>query len=233
LRFLEQRTDAVEGFEIVPEGTLALVLEHVHGTRNPLGGDHAWHLLVEATTSGDGGDLRADIETHLAEALDAGLIEDATIAANEAQAEAFWHMRDSIAEAERAHGASLAHDISVPVGDMPRFIVESGAAVEEAFPGTRVGAFGHLGDGNVHFHVQVRTPADGWSWNNDQGQAISRLVYDLVSKAGGSISAEHGIGQAKVDEFERLTPAPRVAAVRAIKHALDPHNLFNPGKLVR
>ncbi|HEX8415797.1 MAG TPA: FAD-binding oxidoreductase [Sphingomicrobium sp.] len=233
LRFLEQRTDAVEGFEIVPEHTLALVLQHIHGTRRPLGGSHAWHLLVEATTSGDAGELRAMLETCLGQALEAGLIEDATIAANESQAEAFWHMRDSIAEAERAHGASLAHDISVPVADMPRFIVEAGAAVEQAFPGTKVGAFGHLGDGNVHFHVQVGSGAGGWSWNDEQSRAISRMVYDLVTDAGGSISAEHGIGQAKVDEFERLGSPARVAAVYAIKHALDPRNLFNPGKIVR
>lgn len=233
LRFLEDRTDCVEGFEIVPEHTLAMVLEHIHGTRRPLGGNHAWHLLIEAATSGSAEELTGKIESFLGEALDAGLIEDAAIASNEAQAEAFWHLRDSIAEAERAHGASLAHDISVPVADMPRFIVEAGAAVEQAFPGTRVGAFGHLGDGNVHFHVQVRSPGDGWAWNNDQGRAISRLVYDLVGCAGGSISAEHGIGQAKVEEFERSAPPGRVAAVRAIKHALDPANLFNPGKLVR
>ncbi|MEO5772524.1 MAG: FAD-binding oxidoreductase [Sphingomicrobium sp.] len=233
LRFLEQRTDAVEGFEIIPQETLALVLQHIHGTRSPLGGNHRWHLLVEATTSDDGDELRGQIETWLGEAMESGLIEDAAIAANEAQAEAFWRMRDSIAEAERAHGASLAHDISVPVGDMPRFIMEAGAAVEKAFPGTRVGAFGHLGDGNVHFHVQVRDTRDGWVWNNEQGQAITRMVYDLVSAAGGSISAEHGIGQAKVEEFERLAPPARIAAVRAIKHALDPLNIMNPGKLVR
>lgn len=233
LRFLEQRTDSVEGFEIVPRDTLALVLQHIHGTRNPLQGDHAWHLLVEATSSDDGDVLRAEIEAYLGEALESGLIEDAAIAANEAQAEAFWRMRDSIAEAERAHGASLAHDISVPVGDMPRFIVEAGAAVEQAFPGTRVGAFGHLGDGNVHFHVQVSSSGDGWMWNNEQGKAITRMVYDLVTEAGGSISAEHGIGQAKIAEFERLAPPARVAAVRAIKHALDPHKILNPGKLVR
>ena len=233
LHFLEARTDAVEGFEIVPASTLGLVLKHIPNTRNPLSGDHAWHLLVEATTSGDGDALRAEMETYLGEALESGLIADAAIAANEAQAEAFWHLRDSIAEAERAEGGSLAHDISVPVGDMPRFIMEAGAEVERAFPGSRVAAFGHLGDGNVHFHVHVPKGGDGWAWNDGQSQSISRLVYDLVTAAGGSISAEHGIGQAKIDEFERLAPPARVAAVRAIKHALDPNNIMNPGKLVR
>ncbi|MFL6734241.1 MAG: FAD-binding oxidoreductase [Sphingomicrobium sp.] len=233
LRFLQDRSDAVEGFEIIPADTLDLVLQHIPGTRNPLSGRHAWHVLIEATTTSDEEGLRSDVEQYLSAALEAGLIGDATIAANETQAEAFWHMRDSIAEAERAHGASLAHDISVPVADMPRFMVEAGEAVERAFPDTRVGAFGHLGDGNVHFHVHVRDPGSGWAWNNDRGQAISRLVYDLVTQAGGSISAEHGIGQAKVEEFERLAPPARVSAVRAIKRALDPTGIMNPGKLVR
>ena len=233
LHFLEARTDAIEGFEIIPASTLELVLRHIPGTRNPISGEHPWHLLVEATTSGDADELRSAMETYLAAALEKGLIEDAAIAANEAQAEAFWHMRDSIAEAERAEGASLAHDISVPVGDMPRFIMEAGAEVERAFPGTRVAAFGHLGDGNVHFHVHVRDADSGFAWNDAQGQAISHLVYDLVTAAGGSISAEHGIGQAKLEEFERLAPPARVAAVRAIKHALDPAGIMNPGKLVR
>ena len=229
LRFLEAQVPGIEGFEIVPRDTLALVLQHVPNTRSPLEGEHRWHVLVEATTSGDGEALRALMEDGLGSAHEAGLLQDATIAANEAQAEAFWHLRDSIAEAERAHGASISHDISVAVADMPRFIDEAGAEVERSFPGTKVDAFGHLGDGNVHFHVRS---LDG-PWQLDKAAAVSRLVYDLVAQAGGSVSAEHGIGQLKIGEFERLTDPARVAAVRAIKQALDPQNIMNPGKLVR
>ncbi len=155
-----------------------------------------------------------------------GLIEDATLAANEAQAEAFWRIRDSISEAERADGPTIAHDISVPVADMPRFMTVTAAEVEAAFPGCKASGFGHLGDGNVHFHVR----GDGV---REHGPAITHMVYDLVALAGGSISAEHGIGQMKLEELERLGPPAKLHAMRAIKQALDPLGLMNPGKLVR
>jgi FAD/FMN-containing dehydrogenase len=229
LRFLEDRVTGIEGFEIVPRDTLALVLQHIPGTRSPLEGEHPWHVLIEATTSGNGEALRSLMEDALGSAHEASHLADATMAANEAQAEAFWRLRDSIAEAERAHGASIAHDISVAVADMPRFIDEAGAEVERTFPHTKVDAFGHLGDGNVHFHVRA---LDG-AWKPEKAKAVSSLVYELVAKAGGSVSAEHGIGQLKISEFERLTEPARVAAVHAIKQALDPQNIMNPGKLVR
>jgi FAD/FMN-containing dehydrogenase len=167
----------------------------------------------------------------LAAALGQGLISDAVIAANEAQADAFWRIRDSISEAERVEGPTLAHDISVPVGDMPRFIEAAGAELERTFPGTLVSAFGHLGDGNVHFHVRGAHPSS--DWYEREGTKITRLVDDLVTAAGGSISAEHGIGQLKIDELERLAPPGRIHALHAIKHALDPLGIMNPGKLVR
>jgi FAD/FMN-containing dehydrogenase len=231
LRELERGTSHVEGFEIVPADSLALVLKHIPGTRPPLSGDHAWHVLVELT---DDGSLEEAPETLLARLLhplvDNGLVEDAAIAASEAQAEAFWRIRDSISEAERTEGPTLAHDISVPVGDMPRFMVEAAREVERAFPGTLASGFGHLGDGNVHFHVRAgATAAPGWY--EEQAPGITRLVHDLVTAAGGSISAEHGIGQMKREELARLAPE-RVAALKSIKHALDPKGMMNPGKLV-
>jgi FAD/FMN-containing dehydrogenase len=159
------------------------------------------------------------------------MVEDAALAASEAQAEAFWRIRDSISEAERAEGPTLAHDISVAVSDMPRFMIEAAAEVERAFPGVTASGFGHLGDGNVHFHVRAGARADP-NWYNGEGPAITRLVHDLVTAAGGSISAEHGIGQMKRAEFGRLGPPERIAALKAIKSALDPAGLMNPGKLV-
>jgi FAD/FMN-containing dehydrogenase len=231
LRELERGTRHVEGFEIVPSDSLKLVLKHIPGTRPPLAGDHGWHALVELT---DDGSLEGAPDTLLANLLapliDRGLVEDAAIAASEAQAEAFWRIRDSISEAERAEGPTLAHDISVPVADMPRFMVEAAQQVERAFPGTIASGFGHLGDGNVHFHVRAgKTAAPGWY--EDQAPAIARMVHDLVTAAGGSISAEHGIGQMKRDELARLAPE-RVTALKAIKQALDPKGIMNPGKLV-
>ena len=224
LRKMQAQSDVVEGFEIVPGDSLDLVLEHIPGTRNPLAGKHPWHVLVEATSPDASKPPGAKLEAMLGAALEEGLVADAVIAASEAQAEAFWRIRDSISEAERASGGSIAHDISVPVADMPRFMTTAAAELESAFPGVEASAFGHLGDGNVHFHVRAR---------DHDAAAITRMVHDLVTAAGGSISAEHGIGQMKLEELERLAPPGRIAALRAIKHALDPNGLMNPGKLVR
>ena len=231
LRFLEARTNAIEGFELVPRDSLALVLRHIPGTRPPLSGDHGWHALIEATTADSDHDIAAELEKLLAAALGEGIVADAVLAASEAQAEAFWKLRDSISEAERAEGQTLAHDVSVAVAHMPGFIVEASEQVERAFPGVIASGFGHLGDGNIHFHVRAgRRAADGWY--DGEGAKITRFVDDLVVQAGGSISAEHGIGQLKLGEFERLAPPGRVHALRAIKQALDPLGIMNPGKLV-
>jgi FAD/FMN-containing dehydrogenase len=231
LRFLEARTHSVEGFELVPEDSLGLVLKHIPGTRAPLSGDHRWHVLIEATTADAGTDIDAELQRLLAAALQEGIIGDAVLAANEGQAEAFWKIRDAISEAERAEGQTLAHDVSVAVADMPRFITEAAREVERAFPGTIASGFGHLGDGNIHFHVRAGAHAAP-DWYEREGAEITRFVDDLVVAAGGSISAEHGIGQLKLGEFARLGPPARVHALRAIKHALDPLGILNPGKLV-
>ena len=229
LRFLETGTNAVEGFELVPGDSLDLVLRHIPGTRAPLAEPQPWHVLIEATSAAAGSGLAAEIEALLGEAMQGGLIGDAVIAANETQADAFWKLRDTISEAERAEGPTLAHDISVAVDAMPGFILSAKAEVERAFPGAIASAFGHLGDGNVHFHVRSGSRTDFYERD---GQAVTRLVDDLVTAAGGSISAEHGIGQLKRDELERLAPPGRIAAMRAIKQALDPLGIMNPGKLV-
>ena len=231
LRFLEARTDSIEGFELVPENSLQLVLKHIPGTRPPLTGEHRWHVLVEATTPDANHDIAAELERLLGAALQQGIIGDAVLAANEAQAEAFWKIRDSISEAERAEGQTLAHDISVAVSDMPAFLVEASAEVQRKFPGVIASGFGHLGDGNIHFHVRAGAHAAP-DWYDREGEEITRFVDDLVTAAGGSISAEHGIGQLKRAELARLASPGRVHALRAIKQALDPLGIMNPGKLV-
>ena len=231
LRFLEARTSSIEGFELVPQDSLDLVLKHVPGTRAPLAGKHSWHALIEATTADPVSDIAGELQRSLAAALQQGIIEDAVIAANEAQAEAFWKLRDTISEAERAEGQTLAHDISVPVADMPTFIIEAAAKVEAAFPGVVATGFGHLGDGNIHFHVRAGSHAAP-EWYEAEGERITMMVDDLVTAAGGSISAEHGIGQLKRAEFARLAPPGRIHALRAIKAAIDPLGIMNPGKLI-
>uniref|UniRef100_UPI00181D2089 FAD-binding oxidoreductase n=1 Tax=Sphingomonas sp. TaxID=28214 RepID=UPI00181D2089 len=232
LRKMQGQSDIVEGFEIIPASSLGLVLEHIPGTRSPLQGSHPWHVLVEATSADSSDPPGAELERMLGQALLQGRIADAAMASSEAQADAFWRIRDSISEAERASGGSIAHDISVPVADMPRFMTSTAAELERAFPGVEPSAFGHLGDGNVHFHVRAGSRASP-DWLTSEGPAITRMVHDLVTAAGGSISAEHGIGQMKLNEFERLAPPGRIAALKAIKLALDPLGIMNPGKLVR
>ena len=231
LRFLEARTNNIEGFELVPQDSLDLVLRHIPNTRAPLTGEHKWHFLAEATTADPQHDISAELERLLGAALQQGIISDAVLASNEAQAEAFWKLRDTISEAERAEGQTLAHDISVPVADMPRFLVAASAEVERRFPGVVASGFGHLGDGNIHFHVRAGAHAAP-DWYEREGEEITRFVDDLVTAAGGSISAEHGIGQLKRAEFARLAPPGRIHALRAIKQALDPLGIMNPGKLV-
>jgi FAD/FMN-containing dehydrogenase len=225
--------DALEGFEVLPQACLESVLAYLPQARAPLAEPHEWHALIEVVADRKGADtLRERAETMLAAAFEAGLVEDAAIAANEGQAEAFWALRESIAPAERAHGPAVQHDISVPVERMPEFVEAAVPGVQGAWPGTTVRAFGHLGDGNVHFHVLAPPGVDGPAWDASDGRAISRQVHDLVTAWGGSISAEHGIGQAKVNELARLGDPVALDLMARIKQALDPDGLLNPGKLV-
>lgn len=224
---------ALEGFEVMPRICLDSVLEHVPGARSPLAGEHAWHALIEfVADASTAATLGERAETLVGEAFEAGLVEDATIAANENQAQAFWLLRDSIAPAERAHGPAVQHDISVPVEQMPDFVEAAIPAIEEAWPGTTALAFGHLGDGNVHFHVRAPAGVERADWEASEGKPISRQVHNMVAAWDGSISAEHGIGQLKRDELARLGDPVALALMRRVKAALDPAGLLNPGKLV-
>ena len=225
--------DALEGFEIVPDHCLDSVLALLPEARSPLGDRHAWNALIECTSHNeDTQPLRERLEEVLGEALQSGLIADAALASNEAQAEQFWTLRDSISAAERALGPAMQHDISVPVERMPEFILAAIPAIESEFPGTKGAAFGHLGDGNVHFHVLAPEGAARGVWEDTQGKSVSARVHDLVTQWGGSISAEHGIGQMKVDELGRLGDPTALFLMRSVKSALDPKGLLNPGKLV-
>lgn len=233
LRLVEERMgDAVEAFELVPQEALELVIRHIPGSRAPLAAPHAWHALIEAVAPDHAAELTTQFEAALAEAIEQGLAADAVIAGNEAQAAALWALRENISESERLDGISVKHDISVPVAAMPAFMLSAAAEVEAAFPGARVFPFGHLGDGNVHFNVRSPVGAEARPWFDVNNEAVSRLVHDLATAAGGSISAEHGIGQLKLAEFARLAGSARLGALRAIKQAIDPLGIMNPGKLI-
>jgi len=225
--------DALEGFEVMPQNTLDDVVAHVPGARQPLAGRHEWHALIELVADRSNVDRLGSLaEDLLASAFEQGLLEDAVISSNEAQAEAFWLLRDEIAPAERAKGPAVQHDISVAVEKMPEFVEHAVPLVEAAWPGTEAVAFGHLGDGNVHFHVIAPPGVESLAWQAGDGKAISSQVYELVTQWGGSISAEHGIGQLKRADLARLGDPVALALMRSVKLALDPQGLLNPGKLV-
>lgn len=225
--------DALEGFEVMPQACLDAVLTHLPAARAPLEGKHAWHVLIEVVAdSTSAATLRERCETMMAEAFDKELVEDAVLSTSETQAEAFWLLRESVAPAERERGPAVQHDISVPVEKMPAFVETTAPMLEAEWPGTEAVAFGHLGDGNVHYHIIAPQVSDGIAWQKNEGKAISRRVHDLVTEWGGSISAEHGIGQVKRDELARLGDPVALSMLRAVKHALDPQGLLNPGKLV-
>lgn len=225
--------DALEGFEVMPQACLDAVLTHLPAARAPVEGRHAWHVLIEVVAdSASAATLRERCETMMAEAFDKDLVDDAVLSTSETQAEAFWLLRESVAPAERERGPAVQHDISVPVEKMPDFVETTAPMLEAEWPGTEAVAFGHLGDGNVHYHIIAPTVTDGLAWQKNEGKAISRRVHDLVTEWGGSISAEHGIGQVKRDELARLGDPVALSMLRAVKNALDPQGLLNPGKLV-
>ncbi len=224
---------ALEGFEILPQRALDAVIKHISGTRAPLSDPHPWHILMELVQDDPVQPAPEELALrYIGDAAEKGMISDAVISASETQAEAFWKIRDTIAEAERAEGPALQHDISVPVADMAKFIDEESPLIETLFPGTQVIAFGHLGDGNIHYHVKAPSGIDAQNWYGPATDAISNHVYNRVTAYNGSISAEHGIGQLKIAELARLADPARLLALRGIKMALDPLGIMNPGKLV-
>lgn len=224
----EQAGDALEGFEVLPQTCLDAVLNYLPDARSPLDRPYAWHALIELV----GADAAAQSEAVLTSAFEANLLENAVVATSEAQAEAFWNLRESISPAERAKGPAMQHDIAVPVERMADFLDHAVPLMESRWPGTRAFGFGHLGDGNVHFHVQAPAGVDRAQWELTDGKAISQAVDDLVTEWDGTISAEHGIGQLKVDELERLGDPVALALLHKVKSALDPDGLLNPGKLL-
>ncbi len=233
----QQAADILEGYELMPDSTLNGVLRHIEGTRPPLASLHHWHVLIEFIRDQDTQQHLAERTTQLlANAIEKGLVNDAAIATSEAQAQAFWKLRDCVSEAERSEGPAVQHDISVPIAAMADFITTESPRIEAHFPGCKVVAFGHLGDGNIHYHVKA--PADikagpqADAWHHAMGKQISGYVYDRVTAYNGSISAEHGIGQMKREALSQSADPARMLILRAIKAGIDPHNIMNPGKLV-
>ena len=217
--------NAVTAFEILPRIALERVLEHVPGTRDPLESRQPWYVLCELSFGRTEG-ARETLEETLGDGFEQGLIKDGAIAENDSQAKDFWRLRESIAEAERAYGRSVKHDVSIPVSRMAEFIALGSQRVTDAFPEAVVFCFGHVGDGNVHFNFASPSPGEAEAFMA-KAKEISAIVYDTVAEFDGSISAEHGIGILKREELARLKPVD-VAVMRAIKTALDPKGIMNP-----
>lgn len=216
---------ALSALELVPRNALELVIEHIPGARDPFAEPHPWYALLEvgAARRGEGREM---MEASLADAFEAGLIRDAVIAENEQQSRDFWNLREPIAEAEKAHGRAAKHDVSIPVSQMPAFMAEATAEAEAMMPDAMIIAFGHVGDGNVHFNVSRRAPGAGQDFA-DSTAPVTAMIYDKVAKYAGSISAEHGIGVLKRSELAEKRPLD-VELMRAIKTAIDPKGIMNP-----
>jgi FAD/FMN-containing dehydrogenase len=224
--------DRINAFEIISRPCLDLVLKHIPGTRDPLSASNEWYVLTELADSHGGEALRSELERALEAALEDGLVLDVTIAENSSQSQALWKIRETIPEAAKGETAMLyRHDIAVAVSAIPKFIREARAALESRFPGANLICFGHLGDGNLHYNVFIpgRARADAAA---REAHDVTDLVYDIVQKYGGSFSAEHGVGLAKVTELERYKSPVELDLMRAIKRTLDPHGLMNPGKVL-
>ncbi len=224
--------ERISAFEIISRHSLELVWRHIPNTRDPLDTPHEWQVLTELADSGDLASLRANLERALESAINEGLVVDAIVAENRSQAQSLWHMRESIPEGARQEPVMVyRHDIAVAVSRIPEFIAEAGAALEARFPGVRLICFGHLGDGNLHYNAYIpeRLRNDPKSRNADD---VTQTVYDIVRQYGGSFSAEHGIGQSKVNELVRYKSSVEMDLMRTIKSALDPKGLFNPGKIL-
>jgi FAD/FMN-containing dehydrogenase len=232
-RLAQQRCGgALTGFELMVRLGVEFTIRHIPGVRDPLSAPHPWYVLVDISTTDDEASAGRMMEGLLAEALEAGLVSDAAIAASTAQARAFWHLRESMSEAQKPEGGSIKHDVSVPVSDIPAFMAAAGEAVTAFVPGARICAFGHLGDGNIHYNISQPVGADKQAFVA-QWRAVNAIVHRLVLSFNGSISAEHGIGQLKRDELAAIRPPIEIELMRRIKRAFDPAGVMNPDKVLR
>lgn len=219
------------GFEVMNRFSLALVRKHFPQLRQPLP-EAEWTVLLEQSDTESEAHARALFESLLESALEAGLISDAAVAESLEQSHAMWHLRESIPLAQPEEGPNIKHDISLPVSCIPEFVARTDAALEAAHPGTRSVNFGHLGDGNLHYNLQAPVGLDGAEFLRQHEASVNAIVYDAVAAYGGSFSAEHGVGALKRDELSHRKSAVALQMMRAIKRALDPQGLMNPGRVL-
>jgi FAD/FMN-containing dehydrogenase len=216
-------------FELLSDIAVDFSVRHGLDIRHPLEGKHPWYVLMELSSSRD--DARTALEAILAQGLEDEIVDDAVMAANLSQRQAFWKLRDEMSWAQKPEGGSIKHDISVPVAAVPAFIAEADAAVTKLIPGSRPVPFGHLGDGNIHYNVSQPIGADAVDYLA-RWHEVNAVVFAIVMRMGGSISAEHGIGVLKRDELPDVKDKVAIELMRGIKAMLDPHGIMNPGKVL-
>jgi len=222
--------DTVTSFEIIPAGAIEMVMADVPGSRDPMPSDLPWRVLMEISMAEET-HASETLENALTAGVEAGLVQDAIIAASGQQAKDFWHIRETIPLSKRAYGTAINQDISVPISKIPDFLVSANAAIAEVVPSAEFIAFGHVGDGNLHY--SVCEPKDASSPILEGHRArVTSIVFEQVMKFDGSISAEHGVGILKRDELERLRSPAATLTMKAIKKALDPQCIMNPGRVV-
>jgi FAD/FMN-containing dehydrogenase len=216
-------------FELLADIAVDFSVRHGIDVRNPMAGKHPWYVLMELSSSRD--DARGALESILAQALEDGILDDAVIAASLSQRQAFWKLRDEMSAAQKPEGGSIKHDVSVPVAAVPAFIAEADAAVVKLIPGSRPVPFGHLGDGNIHYNVSQPVGGNAADFLA-RWHEVNAVVFEIVMRMGGSISAEHGIGVLKRDELPDVKDKVAIELMRGIKAMLDPLGIMNPGKVL-
>src|SRR5437016_1243223 len=220
---------SLTSFELLADIAVDFSIRHGINVRNPLTTKHPWYVLMELSSVRD--DARPALESILSQAMDKGIVDDAVIAANLSQRQSFWKLRDEMSAAQKPEGGSIKHDISVPVAAVPAFIAEANAAVVKLIPGSRPVPFGHLGDGNIHYNVSQ--PVGGSAANfMARWHEVNQLVFEIVLRMGGSISAEHGIGVLKREELPQVKDKVAIELMRSFKALLDPNGILNPGKVL-
>jgi FAD/FMN-containing dehydrogenase len=229
-RLRDAAPGTITSFELVPRIGLDFVLRHVPGTRDPLAARSPWYLLIEISSQTAAG-FDAAVEAALGAALETGALTDAVPAASAAQARAFWQLRESLSGAQKGEGGSIKHDVSVPVAAVPTLIAEGMAAAVALIPGARPVPFGHLGDGNIHFNITQPEGADPAAFLA-RWEAMNAAIHAIVTRLGGSISAEHGIGTAKRDLLPEVKSPVEMALMHRLKAMLDPLGIMNPGKIL-
>jgi len=221
------------GFEVMGQFPLSLVAKHFPQQRVPFWQESAWCVVLENSDNESEEHARACFERLLEAAMEAGCVSDAVVAESMAQAHALWHIRESIPLAQAEEGLNIKHDISINVSRIPEFVAETNTLLLARFPGARLVVYGHLGDGNLHYNVQAPENQDQALFLNEMEAPMNALVYEVVDRYRGSISAEHGVGSLKVDSLPKHKSPVALGMMRAIKQGLDPHNLMNPGRVLK